>query len=722
MTTKQLSIKVTLSDQASANARALTRLVVDLGRKALAATKSLMSPVTGLIKSLFSLKGVIAGAFAVFAGGAAFQSIRRAAEEMDELVKTSRQLGLSAQFLSELKYAADLSGVAFEGLSSSAAKAARNIDEALRTGRGDAAEAFRELGVQLRGMDGNARPFKEVLLDLSDALNNVDSSYRQVAYSQAIFGKGGTEMLRLFALGRPAIEAMAEEARRLGVVFSDEQLANAEAFNDALSRIGKAWLGIRANIIGQVGDEIADVMNRIASALAAVPEIVGNIARMLRESFDVNSPEGQRVLDAIAGLGQGIIGVINSVGYASIAVVAGAIVDGSKVLLSIVDDVAIGIGKQWVASFGETLAKGWDLVGASSLAQLTRDGVESVKEMFSDETLQGSFRESFIGAMADATAGTEALALGIDHISGQVLQLGRDADALFGISEALARTSLEAIKLPPTLREIDAELEDLKTGMSGFREGWVSAMEEIREMSENTFRLAGDLARALTVDISRDLGSALANAATGAKNFGDAMLDALRNILHGIAETVAQFLVLRAIMGIGGSIFGATTVAAIPPVNTGLSGMSGVAAGGGSIDWGSIFGSGGLPSGFIVPGMAHGSSRVLVPGYSSGISSVPGAYTNRDSTLAMLARDEAVLTPRAADTLGRGTIDHLNRGGSLGGGGISVVINAPITVQAAPGTDGAQVGRDIGRNIAGELLKELSRNPSVRSQLRNVIG
>lgn len=728
MTTKQLAIKVTLSDAASAGLRAVTAQAIELGRRAMAVTRGLMAPVAGLVKSLFSLKTVLAGALGALAGGVAFQSIRRAAEEMDELVKTSRQLGISAQFLSELKYAADLSGVAFEGLSSSAAKAARNIEEALSSGRGRAADAFRELGVSLRGSTGEARPFETVLLDLSDAFNKLDDSYKRVAYAQDIFGKGGTQMLRLLELGRPAIAAMAEEARRLGVVFTDEQLENAEQFNDAISRIGKAWLGLRAGIIGQAGDEMAELMNRIASAVAAVPEIVGNVMTALRQALDANSPEGQRVLDSIAALGQGIVGVVNSIAFASIAALAGAIVDGSKVLLSVVDDVAIGVAKQWVTSFGRALSLSQDLMGWHEIARLTREGVAEINDVFSEENLQGSFRESFIAAMSEATAGTEALALGIDHISGQVVQLGRDADALFGVSEAMAKTAVDAASITDALRGIRPALEDveaaaeqagesLNEGAKGFREGWISAMEEITEQSRNTFALAGDLVRSLTIDVSRDLANALANAATGAKNFGDSMLDALRSILEGITQAITQFLILRAIMGVAGSFGGSASLVG----SVGGTGSQALPSYGGM-----AFANKGLLS--SVPNVSLPASVLAtvmaagVPAYASGTSSVPGPYTNRDVTLAMLTPREAVLTPRAADTLGRDRISHLNRGGSMDGGGVVFAPVINVTVQASSGTDGAQVGRDIGRTLAGELMKEISRNPAVRAQLRRQIG
>lgn len=710
MTTKQLSIKVTLSDAATAGLRSLATTMVGVGRRAIGITNEVGAKLGGIARNLLSMKSLVIGVVGALAGGAAFQSLRRAAEEMDEILKTSRQLGLSGQFLSELKYAADLSGVSFEGLSASAAKAARNIDEVLRTGEGKAADAFRELGVSIRGANGQARPFGDILLDLADGLENVDSSYKRVAYSQAIFGKGSTEMLRLFALGRPAIEAMAEEARRLGVVFSDEQLENAEQFNDAISRIGKAWLGLRAGIIGRAGDEMADVMNKIASGIAALPEIAGNMAKVFRQAFDIDSAEGRKTLDALSGLGQGIIGVFDAVTYGAVAIVAAGIVDGSKVLFALVDDIAVALGKRLAYYMGTEMAKGWEALGFPEMARLTREGLAWIDDNLGEAAMLASFRESFTSAMSESGAGAEALLLAVSNLSSKVVQLGDDADTLFGISEAFSKTALEAASIPPIFREIDDENENLKEGLTGLGEGFSSMFEAIREEAKDTARLGEELARTLTVDLSSGLASAFVNGITSAKNFRDAIVDVMRDIAKSVAQAITQFLILRAITGIAGSFSGGSAGA----VNTGLSSLA------------PQYFSNGTSRAKPVAGLSAAAVTSLaaigVPAYATGTTRVPGAYTNRDSTLAMLARDEAVLTPRAADTIGRDRIDHLNRGGSLGGGGMVFAPTINVNVQASPGTDGAQVGRDIGRNLAAELLKELARNPGARAQFRSQLG
>lgn len=717
MTTKQLSIKVTLSDAATAGLRSLATSMVGFGRRVIGITNDVGAKIGGIARNLLSMKTLIAGVLGTLAGGAAFQSLRRAAAELDEIVKTSRQLGLSGQFLSELKYAADLSGVAFEGLSSSAAKAARNIDEIIRTGgKGKAADAFRELGVQIRGANGQARPFSDILLDLADGLGRVDSSYKRVAYSQAIFGKGGTEMLRLFALGRPAIQAMAEEARRLGVVFSDEQLANAEKFNDAITRIGKAWLGLRAGIIGRAGDEIADVMNRIASGIAAIPEIAGNIAGVFRQAFDVNSPEGRKMLDALAGLGQGIIGVFDAVAYGAVAVIAGGIVDGSRVLFAMIDDIAVGLGKRVAQSIGTQLAKAWESVGFHEMARMTREGLAWIDDHLGADVMLQSFRESFISSMNESGASTMALSLAVDNISEKIIRLGGDADALFGISEALSKTAVSAAAIPPRLREINEENENLKEGLKGLVVGFRDAFDAIREEAKNTASLGSEIAKTVTVDLSRGLSSAFIDGITKAKSFGDAVVNVMRDIARSVAQAITQFLILRAITGIAGSFAGAGV--SLPAGGIGGSGSQGLPSFGGA-----AFANKGLTS--ARPNLSLSGATLAaitaagVPAYASGTSSVPGPHTNRDVTLAMLTPREAVLTPRAADALGRDRIDHLNRGGSVGGGGMVFAPNITVNVQASPGTDGNQVGRDIGRNIAAELLKELSRNPGARAQFRS---
>lgn len=716
MTTKQLSIQVKLSDAASSGLRSLASQAVTFGKRVSGVAGEVGSKLGGIARNLLSMKTLVVGIVGALAGGAAFQSLRRAAEELDEIVKTSRQLGVSAQFLSELKYTADLAGLSFEALSTSSAKMMRNIEEAARTGGGKAAHAFRELGVRLREADGTARPFETVLLDLSDAFSTLDNDYKRVAYSQDIFGKSGTVMLRLLELGRPAIAAMADEARKLGVVFTDEQLANAEAFNDSISRIGKAWLGLRANIIGTSGDDIAELMNEIASGIAAVPEIAGNVSKVFRRAFDPKSPEGQATLNALGDLGQGIYGVANAIGVGVLAIVTSYGQDG----LLIFKDLILQGGKQIGVDLIEVAAEQYirlkEYIEGPGAGDLIREGIKELRGQASE---QESFAQRYTRVVGDIGQNTGDWAYAVDTLGASLVRVGQDADALFGISEALSKTAIEASHLPPIMREINEEAQSLNEGLAGLKEGWVSAMSVIQTESRNTARVGGDIAKSLTVDLSQGLGAALVDNVGKWKDMGKAAVGALRDVSKQIATTITNYLILKTIMGIAGSFGGSVA-----------SGASGSIGGTGSTATASFGGAA-----FANKGMRSARSNLSlsgaalaaitsagVPAYAMGTSSVPGPHTNRDVTLAMLTPREAVLTPRAADTLGRDRIDHLNRGGSMESGGMVFAPNITVNVQASPGTDGAQVGRDIGRNLAAELLKELARNPGARAQFRSQLA
>lgn len=223
---------------------------VDKTRAAFASVKGGLEELKNKSVDIFAGLGV-GLSLAGFVG-----SIKNAAEKMDEAAKSARSAGTSIEKFSALSYAASQAGV--DDLRGSLVKLARSLDDA-KNGTGPAAEAFQRLKIDPAAFTDPA----DALLALADQFAKMADGVNKTAIAVALFGKSGAELIPLLNGGREAIVATMNEARAMGIVFSDEAGAAAEKFNDSLDRLSKrvSGLGVR------LANDALPSLNQYVSAL-----------------------------------------------------------------------------------------------------------------------------------------------------------------------------------------------------------------------------------------------------------------------------------------------------------------------------------------------------------------------------------------------------------------------------------------------------------------------
>jgi hypothetical protein len=246
----------------------------------------------GKFKSVLpSLKTLAIGAGAGIAGAttALAAMVKTTATAYDEIAKLSTQLGVSTEFLSGMRHAADLSGVQVRNMEKAVQMLQVRIGEAGR-GIGQARDAFDALGVSLYDSSGELRNAEEIMPDLAQAFAEMTNETERAEAASKIFGQRGMAMIQMFKDGRSGLQAMTDEAERFGLVVSSEAAANAEAFNDSLTRVTGAFRGIKNMIAEQVFPEITKVADRFANWVADNRELIvlktadwlRNVALMLK--------------------------------------------------------------------------------------------------------------------------------------------------------------------------------------------------------------------------------------------------------------------------------------------------------------------------------------------------------------------------------------------------------------------------------------------------------
>lgn len=211
------------------------------------------------------LVGAAVGAAIVSGLGLVAAATKRAINEMDDLSKTAQRVGLPTEEVSALAYAADLSDVNIEQLTTGLVKLTKNMSDAAQ-GTGEAQKGFKALGVDVKNADGSLKSSGQVLSEIAGKFAGYKDGAEKTALAVNLFGKSGAELIPLLNSGADGLAQMTEEAKGLGITFSGDTGKQAEAFNDNLTRMQAIAKGLWTQIAAQLLPMLVNLSDRFFSA------------------------------------------------------------------------------------------------------------------------------------------------------------------------------------------------------------------------------------------------------------------------------------------------------------------------------------------------------------------------------------------------------------------------------------------------------------------------
>lgn len=177
------------------------------------------------------------GAAASAAGTALGFAVKKSLDHADALGKAAQKAGTSVEALSRLEYAARLSDVSMEGLTGSLTKLGKAMVDASVDKGGQAAIAFRALGISVVDSSGHLRDTSAVFADVADRFGRMQDGATKGTLAMQLFGKSGAELIPLLNSGSNGLKQMADESDRVGFTLSKKTSAAAEGFNDSMERL-----------------------------------------------------------------------------------------------------------------------------------------------------------------------------------------------------------------------------------------------------------------------------------------------------------------------------------------------------------------------------------------------------------------------------------------------------------------------------------------------------
>ena len=217
-----------------------------------------------LTGSIRSLHGAIIGAV-VMGGFAAL--INRSIDLADQIGKTSAKLGIGAEALQELRYAASLAGIEQRTLDMGLQRFTRRTAEAAK-GTGEAKEALKQLGISIKDQNGNIRKTEDMMGDLADAFRGVGDPAERLRLAFKLFDSEGVAMVNMLVQGKDALDETRQHARSLGIVIEEDLIRNAEAAQDELDTLSKVISANLTKAVLGLAPAISDASSYLAEFAA----------------------------------------------------------------------------------------------------------------------------------------------------------------------------------------------------------------------------------------------------------------------------------------------------------------------------------------------------------------------------------------------------------------------------------------------------------------------
>jgi hypothetical protein len=212
--------------------------------------------------------------------------IESVASGLDATQQLSTRVNATAKEISELGFAASVSGSSieavnrsFEGLNRAAGEAANGV------GRG--AEAFRQLGIQARKQDGSLKKTSELMQDIGDQIKDLNKQ-QQIA------------VLAKIGIDPTLVNVLTSDVRGLKKEFDDlyssvgvnvnKAAKSSEKFNDSLTRLGTVFDAIKKAVALRFIPEITQGMDKLRKNLIHdAPQIIDSLAPIVEAFLRITS-------------------------------------------------------------------------------------------------------------------------------------------------------------------------------------------------------------------------------------------------------------------------------------------------------------------------------------------------------------------------------------------------------------------------------------------------
>lgn len=259
-------------------------------------------------------KAIIGGA--AVAAAAVGVAVVKTAELGDEAAKTGRRLGLTAEALQELRFAADRQGVSAGLLGSSFTALQKRVGE-LKSGTGSLFAFLKKTGdtAFIRQLK-LAKSTEEAFELITKRTNEIIDPMKKAAFAAAAFSRSGIDMIKFMEAGTDGISKLRQEAQKYGAVISNEAAKNSELFIDSMTNMKATLGGVSKTIGSKLIPILTPMIQKFADFWALNKDIIGvGIGRFISgvgKAFNFLKPIVFTLFKVFKGLFSAFMGAVSS--------------------------------------------------------------------------------------------------------------------------------------------------------------------------------------------------------------------------------------------------------------------------------------------------------------------------------------------------------------------------------------------------------------------------
>jgi|GEM_PF-3523858 len=263
-----------------------------------------------LTNELFSMRNALMGG--AVAGMAAM--VRQSIEATDQIGKVADKVGLTTDQLQELRYAANLAGVAQSQLDMGMQRFSRRLGEVAQ-GQGELLKTSAQYDVELRNADGSMRSNIDLLGEWSNVIQNAESDQEALRIAFKLFDSEGAALVNMLRGGSEGLKGLRRGARDLGVVIEERLVRTAEKANDQLTKMEMLVKAQLRSTLVELSPDIIEVANGTFEWVKANRELLTQqVPQFVRETVQVVK-EFNGVVSVSAEVGALQIGSLGYIGY-----------------------------------------------------------------------------------------------------------------------------------------------------------------------------------------------------------------------------------------------------------------------------------------------------------------------------------------------------------------------------------------------------------------------
>jgi hypothetical protein len=325
--------------------------------------------VAGGMRSQFAAVAAVAGVAAAGIAAVGAETAR-----LDDIAKGAQKSGLGFEAYQQLDRVAKLAGTDVNKLAKATVTLEKNLLTVARGSGKEAADALADLGLKQEALAGKTTT--ERLGVLSGALSEIEDETTRAALASQLMGKSGRDLLPLFNQGAEAIDELVAST---GHMFTREDLAKAEAYQDALTeldKVAKDTTGTLALAVApaltKITGELTDAGKEAGAVLPAVTKFLENLADGLGPPIKLVAFFAEqlgalgRIADFVGGkIDRATDAVLDFAGGVVDAISESSVADWAREATDGLDDFDSGLGGlsdtiQEQIPFTAELAKQWD--------------------------------------------------------------------------------------------------------------------------------------------------------------------------------------------------------------------------------------------------------------------------------------------------------------------------------------------------------------------------